>query len=236
MSEAEAIYRNLRKRYGRQGWWPVYNNEKDCCEYGVNAPRNDSDRFEIAIGAILTQNIAWVNVEKALGVLKKKRLLDPGRLHRADNQLIAECIRSTGYYNQKTIKIKNFLSWFKSINYSFDELGKMKTPAMRSTLLTINGVGPETADSILLYAMSRKIFVVDAYTKRIFSRLDLVSADDSYDSIQEFFHNNFKGSVKKYNEYHALIVAHGKDICKNRPLCADCCLNNICSYFNNKIL
>jgi len=232
MNEAEKIYSMLAGTYRKQGWWPIYSKEKDSSEYGLGAPRDDADRFEIIIGAILTQNVAWINVEKALGALKKNKILSPRKLHKTDDQLIASCIRPAGYYNQKTIKIKNFLNWFRSLNYSFDELKKMKTEVLRKNLLEIKGVGPETADSILLYAMNRKIFVIDAYTKRIFSRLNLTSIDDSYDSVQEFFHKEFKGTIKKYNEYHALIVAHGKDICKNKPLCSDCCLKDTCFYYS----
>jgi len=164
--------------------------------------------------------------------LKKNRILKPRKLHKTENNLIASCIRPAGYYNQKTIKIKNFLDWFRGINYSFDELGKVKTEVLREMLLSINGIGPETADSILLYAMNRKIFVVDAYTRRVFSRLNLTSIDDDYNTVQEFFHREFRGNIKKYNEYHALIVAHGKDICRNKPLCTGCCLNGKCFYYS----
>jgi endonuclease-3 related protein len=230
MNEVEQIYSILSGAYKKQGWWPIFSDGKGASEYGIGAPRDDNDRFEIIIGAILTQNVAWINVEKALGALKEKKILSPRRLHKTKDELIASSIKPTGYFNQKTIKIKNFLNWFREFNYSFDELKKMKTVQLRESLLEIKGVGPETADSILLYAMNRKIFVIDAYTKRIFSRLNLISADDSYDSVQEFFHENFKGTVKKYNEYHALIVAHGKDVCKNKPLCSGCCLNNTCFY------
>jgi len=235
MNELEKIYSLLAGTYKKQGWWPVYSSEKKASEYGVGAPRDDQDRFEIVIGAILTQNVAWKNVEKALGALKKSKIFSPRKLHKADDEFIAACIRPAGYYNQKTIKIKNFLNWFRSINYSFDELKKIKTEVLRKNLLAINGVGPETADSILLYALNRKIFVVDAYTKRIFSRLNLTSIDDSYDSIQEYFHRELNGTIKKYNEYHALIVAHGKDICKNKPVCSECCLKHTCFYYSEII-
>ena len=136
----------------------------------------------------------------------------------------------------RALKIKYFLNWFREFNYSFDELKKFRTDVLRAKLLEINGIGPETADSILLYAMSRKIFVIDAYTKRVFSRLNLTSADDSYSSMQDFFHREFRGTVKKYNEFHALIVAHGKDICKNKPLCPDCCLKETCFYYSENFI
>jgi len=236
MNEVEKIYSILAGAYKRQGWWPIFSKEYGLSEYGVGAPRNDDDRFEIVIGAILTQNVAWKNVEKAIGALKKNKILTPRKLHKAEDELIASCIKPTGYFNQKTIKIKNFLNWFKKINYSFDELKKIKTDVLRKMLLDINGIGPETADSILLYALNRKVFVIDAYTKRIFSRLNLVSIDDSYDTIQKFFQEECSGTIKKYNEYHALIVTHGKDICKNKPQCSYCCLNHTCFYYNETLL
>ena len=159
-----------------------------------------------------------------------KKILHPLKLHRADDEIIAGCIRPAGYYNQKTKKIRNFLDWFKKYNYSFDELQKIKTSVLRREFLEINGVGPETADSILLYALNRKVFVVDAYTKRIFSRLGMTDVNDSYDSVQQFFQKQFRGGIKKYNEFHALIVAHGKDVCKNRPLCDICCVRLYCGF------
>lgn len=231
MNQVEQIYSFLITAYKKQGWWPIFNIGKGFCEYGVGAPGNDDERFEIIIGAILTQNVAWTNVEKALCSLKKCLIFTPREFHKTKDELIASCIKPAGYYNQKTIKIKNFLNWFSEADYSFDELKKMKTALLRKKLLEINGIGPETADSILLYAMNRKIFVIDAYTKRIFSRLNLISEKDSYDSIQSLFHKEFRGTIKKYNEYHALIVAHGKDICKNKPVCSKCCLVHICSYY-----
>lgn len=228
--EPGEIYSVFLRKYGKQGWWPVYNTGTSTSIYGTGAPHNDTDRFEIVVGAILTQNISWKNVEKALGSLLRGKILSPLKLHRADDRLISECIRPAGYFNQKTKKIKNFLDWFKTYNYSFDELAKLKTGILRQRLLEINGVGPETADSILLYALNRKIFVVDAYTKRIFSRLGLTDINDSYDSIQQLFQREFRGGIRKYNEFHALIVTHGKDVCKNKPLCDNCCIRNFCGF------
>jgi len=232
MNKVEEIYSTLLKNYKKQGWWPIFNVKKGISEYGLNAPRNDSDIFEIIIGAILTQNVAWKNVETALKNLKGKKLLSPQNLHNTENSIIASCIRPSGYYNQKTKKIKNFLDWFSTINYSFDKLKIIKTNILREILLNINGIGQETADSILLYGLNRKIFVIDAYTKRMFSRLNLISSHESYSSIQDFFHREFSGTLKRYNEYHALIVAHGKDICKKEPLCNACYFNSSCDFNN----
>ena len=230
-ADLNGVYGMLRKAYGKQGWWPIVNPESGRSEYGIGAPRNDDDIFEIAVGAILTQNVAWVNVEKAITSLKRSRLLAPERLHRAGNDKIAGCITSAGYYNQKAKKIKNFTGWFRGYGFSFADIVKIKTPLLRRELLGINGVGPETADSILLYGLRRKIFVIDAYTKRIYFRLGLIGRDDSYEKIQELFHCGFRGDTGKYNEYHALIVVHGKDVCKNKPLCHSCCLRSMCPSY-----
>lgn len=226
--DINGIYRILRKSYGKQGWWPIVNPVSGKSEYGISAPRDEYDIFEIAIGAILTQNVAWINVEKALLALKKKRLLEPSKLYKAGHDDIASCIVSSGYYNQKTKKIKNFLSWFREYGFSFEKLMEMKTDKLRGELLGVNGIGPETADSILLYGLRRKIFVVDAYTKRIYSRLGFIDINDSYEEVRNMFQKSTSGGIGRYNEYHALIVVHGKDICKNKPLCGTCCLNTIC--------
>jgi endonuclease III related protein len=207
------IFDILFKTYGKQYWWP-----------GETA-------FEISIGAILTQNVSWKNVETAIAILKDKKLLDPKSLHGKDARQIAPLIRSTGYFNQKAKKIKNFLEWFAKYNFSFKKLAKRDLDGLRSELLGVNGIGPETADSILLYALSKKTFVVDAYTKRIFTRIGVLSGNENYIKTQQLFHLDFKGGLDEYNEYHALIVKHGKDICKKKPLCSICVISRYCRYF-----
>ncbi|MCU0820979.1 MAG: endonuclease III domain-containing protein [Spirochaetes bacterium] len=204
------IYRALLKTYGPQYWWP------------------GDTPFEISIGAILTQNVSWKNVETAIGNLKAEKLITPKTLYGAPDKKIAPLIRPTGYYNQKTKKIKNFLGWFKRYNFSFARLEKIEPAVLRQELLSINGIGPETADSILLYAISKKIFVVDAYTKRIFGRIGFFSEKSTYHEIQDFFHGHFRGDVSDYNEFHALIVKHGKDVCRTKPLCGECCIKEVC--------
>ncbi len=228
INETRRIYKTLLRRYGAQGWWPVLNVKTGLSVYRGTSSLNSRVMFEICIGAILTQNVAWKNVEKSLYQLKKSGLLSPGNLESAENNTIAGLIKSSGYYNQKAIKIKNFLAWFSTFNYSFTRLEKIETQALRNELLSVKGIGPETADSILLYALGRKIFVVDAYTKRVFTRLGLVEENWNYDQIQHFFHKKIPADTSLYNEYHALIVAHGKDFCKNRPLCSECCLYGLC--------
>jgi len=190
------------------------------------APRDESDFFEIAVGAILTQNVAWNNVNTALSSLKVRGMLDPVSLLDIGTAKLARIIRPTGYYNQKAKKIKNFIAWYG--RYSYRDLGRMDPVELRDELLSVSGIGPETADSILLYALNIRIFVVDTYTKRIFTRLGLLAGDRKYQEIQEMFHRDFKGSAREYNEYHALIVAHGKDFCKKKPACGTCCLRSLC--------
>jgi endonuclease-3 related protein len=203
-------YRLLLREYGEQGWWP-----------------GDSG-FEMTIGAILTQNISWTNVVKALDRLREDKLLSPEALHSCTEERIASLIRSTGYFNQKARKIKNFLDWFSRYHFSFDILGDMDTSHLRGELLSIKGIGPETADSILLYALSKKIFVVDAYTRRIFTRAGTLTGREKYADIQKMFHRGFRGDTGDYNEYHALIVNHGKNVCVKKPLCEKCCLESFC--------
>lgn len=212
MTSVSAIYRALFARYGPQHWWP---GETD---------------FEIAIGAILTQNVSWTNVEKAIARLKEEKLLRPRALHRTPDLTIAPLIRPTGYYNQKAKKIRNFLDWFARYGYSFARLRALDTDRLRDELLTVNGIGPETADSILLYALEKKVFVVDAYTLRIFGRIGILRGDEAYDEVQRLFHRRLRGGVCEYNEYHALIVHHGKFVCKKAPLCEECCIARRCAY------
>ncbi len=205
------IYKIFLNEYGKQHWWP------------------GDTPFEISIGAILTQNVTWSNVEKAIAILKNKNLLNPKVLYSKNAEEIAPLIKPTGYYNQKAKKIKNFLEWFKKYNFSFGNLQGSGLSDIRDELLSINGVGPETADSILLYALFKKTFVVDAYTKRIFSRTGHLTGKEPYETIQVLFHKKFKGDTQDYNEYHALIVKHGKDVCKKKPVCDQCCLFDLCS-------
>lgn len=225
-----ALFELFKKFYGPQGWWPVISLETGESCYNVIKNPDYNEAFEIIIGAILTQSVAWKNVEKALFNLKKAEMLNPRVLKKTPVNLIAEKIRPSGYFNQKAIKIKNFIEWFEEEDFSFEAILKSKTENISDKLLSIKGIGPETADSILLYAFSRKIFVIDAYTKRIFSRLGLIDPLCSYEDAQNYFHSAVPGSVKIYNEYHALIVAHGKDVCKKKPLCNECFMKSFCAY------
>ncbi|MDP2941728.1 MAG: endonuclease III domain-containing protein [Candidatus Omnitrophota bacterium] len=200
------IYKKLYASFGPQGWWPA-----------------DSP-FEVMVGAILTQNTNWLNVEKAIRNLKEKKLLDPLKLYRLPRAGLAGLIRPAGYYNIKAKRLKAFLKFFcGDCRADLQGLKRQDTAALRGKLLAVNGVGPETADSILLYALGKPTFVVDAYTKRIFFRHGLIKEDDQYHQVQNLFMQNLKNEVKLFNEYHALLVKLGKDYClKNKPRCRIC--------------
>lgn len=221
--ELKEIYKALLGSYGKQGWWPLFNEKTGKIEYhprNYKLPENDAQRFEICQGAILTQNTSWKNVEKAVLNLRKNNFLDVERLQLIDLKKLAKLIRSSGYNNQKAKKIKEFIKFLDS-GYEIN----------RENLLSVWGIGKETADSILLYAYKKPYFVIDAYTKRIFSRLGFCDEDMGYDKLQRFFHDNLVNSTKIFNEYHALIVEHAKRHCKKKPECGNCPLNKGCDYY-----
>ena len=204
------IYRKLYSFFGPQYWWPA------------------DSQFEVMIGAILTQNTHWQNVEKAIDNLKKRNLLSPRKLYRLPQRRLASLITPAGYYNIKAKRLKNFLSFYlKFYNGEPKTMSLKDTQQLRRELLSVNGVGQETADSILLYALDKPIFVIDAYTRRILSRHDIIKKDADYGQIQKLFMNNLKKKVKLFNEYHALLVRLGKEFClKNRPKCRACPLGS----------
>jgi endonuclease-3 related protein len=200
------IYDQLFDRYGPQHWWP-----------------GDSP-FEVIIGAILTQSTAWSNVEKAIANLKAEGLLDPVSLDEIATDKLAALIRPSGYYNAKAAKLKAFIERLRKYDGSLDRLFELNTGDLRKELLSIHGIGPETADSILLYAAHRPVFVIDAYTKRIIGRLGLAPASDSYEAFHQLFMENLPHDEGMFNEYHALFVRHGKEVCRKTPRCEGCCL------------
>jgi len=222
---------NIRKHsHIRQTLLDIY--DKLCVEFGPRHWWPAETPFEIIVGAILTQNTSWRNVEKAIEKLKKDNLLIPESLFKTSPEKICGLIISTGYYNLKAKRIKNFLDYlFSRYKGELKNMARQKTGKLREELLSINGIGPETADSILLYAFNRPVFVVDAYTRRIFSRHGLVEEKDSYQNIQSFFTENLPKRVKLYNEYHALLVSLCYYLCKKNPDCPRCPLN----YLNREI-
>jgi endonuclease-3 related protein len=197
------IYRRLFSAFGPQHWWP-----------------GDS-QLEIAVGAILTQNTAWTNVEKAIVTLKSHRLLTLQRLARLAPSELAPLIRSAGFYNVKATRLTAFLGWLKSRG-GFAALRRTPTADLRRRLLGCHGIGPETADSILLYALNRPVFVVDAYTRRILSRYGLISGDEQYDEVRSVFESSLPRCPRLYNEYHALLVRLAKTNCRSGPSCDSC--------------
>jgi endonuclease-3 related protein len=201
----EKIYHRLYEHYGPQGWWPARS------------------RFEMMVGAILTQNTAWSNVERAIASLMSARLLTPRAMANVGKRRLAKFIRPAGYYNIKAERLKNFIS-FLSSEYGLNP-HKMRgepTAVLRKKLLGVNGIGPETCDSILLYAFNRPVFVIDAYTKRVLSRHGILGAESCYDAFQEVFTANLPHDSEMFNEYHALIVRLAKDFCRTRPRCGGC--------------
>lgn len=203
------IYKKLYKFYGPQSWWP------------------GRSRFEIIVGAILTQNTAWPNVEKAIKNLRAKRSLSsPQQLHGLSRNKLARLIRPAGYYNVKALRLQNFTTFLmREYGGNLARMAKVPTESLRRELLGINGIGQETCDSILLYAFNRPVFVVDAYTKRIFSRHGLFTENPPYGSVQDIFMKDLPSDIKIFNEYHALIVRLGKDHCRKKPKCGRCPLN-----------
>jgi len=179
--------------------------------------------FEIAIGAILTQNTNWANVQKAINNLKKEGLLNPEELVKISTDKLSLLIKPSGYYNIKAKRIRAFLD-FLMTNYqgNMEALKAHEMDILREQLLAIHGIGPETADSILLYAIEKPVFVIDSYTKRVLSRHGILEHNSSYAEYQSLFHKELKKDVELFNEFHALFVKIGKDYCKTSPLCSGC--------------
>ena len=198
------------------------------------------------VGAILTQNTAWTNVEMAIANLIENRALDPGKILDSRPTSLGKWLRPSGYFNIKARRLRNFCQWYLD-NGGYAVLTKQDTATLRNGLLSVNGIGPETADDILLYAFERPVFVIDAYTRRIFSRLGLIETDSSYESLRSWFETTLTRSVSRacqahrrdqqrlyvYNELHALIVIHAKDVCRPRPLCQACSLRRHCDYYQS---
>lgn len=204
--QLEAVYDKLYRHFGPQAWWP------------------GETPFEIIVGAILTQNTNWQNVSKAIANLKKAKVLSPKKLYSLPQSRLAQLIRPSGYFNIKAKRLKEFLNFlFKNYEGSLKKMFSRPLENLRKEILAVRGIGPETADSILLYAGGLPVFVVDAYTKRIFSRQKLLSEEADYYQVQELFTRSLKKDVQLYNEYHALIVRLGKDFCKKtKPKCEIC--------------
>ncbi|BAV33363.1 HhH-GPD family protein [Sulfuricaulis limicola] len=179
------------------------------------------------VGAVLTQNTAWTNVEKAIVNLKQAKALSPEAIMMAHPKRLATWLRPSGYFNIKARRLKAMCRWVVQQG-GVRRLAKRATPELRHALLGVHGIGPETADDILLYAFRRPVFVIDAYTRRIFARLGLITGDEPYETLRSLFENGLGSSAPLFNEYHALIVIHGKEVCRKRPLCGNCPLTDEC--------
>jgi endonuclease-3 related protein len=212
------VYDRLLAAYAPQHWWP-----------------GDSP-FEVIVGAILTQSAAWTNVEKALSALKNAGALTPEGMDRLDEAELARLVRPAGYFNAKARKLKAFLATLRdAYGGDLDSMLAAPAEALRERLLATHGIGPETADSVLLYAAERPAFVIDAYARRLFSRLGVRPGRDAYDRWQALFLEALEPDAALFNEYHALIVRHGKERCRREPMCEGCPLLPLCPHGRSRV-
>ena len=211
MSKLHSIFAVLLEQHGPLNWWPA------------------ETPFEVCIGAILTQNTNWGNVEKAIANLRRGTLLSPKAIRDVSTELLAEAIRPAGYYNIKSGRLKDFVLWlFAEFDGELDQMFLGDWKLLREKLLRVRGIGPETGDSIILYAGNKPTFVVDAYTKRLFARLGIVEEGSGYEDVRRIFMEELPADAELYNEYHALIVQHCKEYCRKsrkEKLCGACFLN-----------
>ena len=205
MAKLLEYYSALYDRFGLQNWWPA-----------------DSP-FEMMVGAILTQNTSWTGVEKAIANLRNNDLLDPHTIVETEQDVLAGIIRPAGYYNQKAKRLKSYSGWFvERFDANVDQMKSIPLPQMREELLGQKGIGPETADSILLYALDHPSFVIDAYTFRVLRRHHLIDEEATYEEMKEFFEENLPPEPALYNDFHAQIVNVGKHFCRKTPKCTEC--------------
>ncbi|MDD4803302.1 MAG: endonuclease III domain-containing protein [Syntrophomonas sp.] len=207
MKKLPAIYKTLLHIYGPQNWWPAQTP------------------FEMMVGAILTQNTTWANVEKAINNFGKR--LSPEFIASKDNDELAQIILPSGYYNQKALKLKALTQWYSKYDYDIKRARAQDSYLIRQELLAVKGIGYETADSILLYALNKPYFVVDTYTKRFLSRLGF-NAPNKYEDLRLLIEANIPADINMYGEFHALIVRHAKCQCKKKPSCGVCSLESEC--------
>ncbi|RME32687.1 MAG: endonuclease [Gammaproteobacteria bacterium] len=181
------------------------------------------------VGAVLTQNTAWSNVERAIDNLRAAGALDPRHIAGMEPGRLGELLRPSGYFNVKAKRLQAFCRWYLEEG-GLEALRQLPDGELRRRLLSVHGIGPETADDILLYAFDRPIFVIDAYTRRLFSRLGLISGDEGYEELRGWFERHLGPDVALYNDYHAQIVVQAKEVCRPRPRCEACCLRRVCEY------
>ena len=209
MGDLEEYYRTLLDRFGHQNWWPA------------------ESPFEMMIGAILTQNTAWTGVEKAITNLKENDLLNPESISTVDPERLAGLIRPAGYFNQKRKRIQSFTRWFlERFEGKMERMKEVPFLEMREELLAQKGIGPETADSILLYALRHPTFVIDTYTYRILHRHGFVGEESSYEEMKTVMEEQLPKEEALFNDFHAQIVRVGKEYCRKKPNCKECPLKN----------
>lgn len=203
------LFEQMLGAYGKQAWWPA------------------ESAFEVAVGAVLTQNINWSNVERAIENLKQVGALEPGALLSLPKDRLAQLIRPSGYYNIKAARLQALCRYLDSLG-GLDALKGMPLDDARAGLLAVNGVGPETADDILLYALDRPVFVIDTYTRRLLQRYGLAIGHETYEELRLGFETALPADATLFKQYHALIVQHAKHACRKRPVCQGCCLIPAC--------
>jgi len=207
----QTIYGRLLERYGHACWWP------------------GETPFEVCVGAILIQRTSWRNVEKALAVLRRRGRLSYEGLRTLAPSRLALLIRSSGFFQVKARRLAAFVAFLgREYGGAVEAMRREDPEALRAKLLAVDGIGPETADSIALYAAEQPLFVVDAYTRRVFSRLGLLRGDEDYERTQRFFHERLPRDPALYNDYHAQIVRLAKEACRTRPRCGECPLDDLC--------
>ena len=205
------VFERMFDEYGPQHWWPA------------------DTQFEVIVGAILTQSASWANVEKAIHSLKAADALSPGALRELPEADVARLVYSSGYYNAKARKLKAFAEYVGTrFGDDLAEMARMHLESLRAELTSVHGVGEETADDILLYALGKPVFVIDAYTRRVFWRLGLAPESGPYSAYQSVFAEHLPADPELFGEYHALIVRHSRDVCRKQPLCEGCCLLEVC--------
>ena len=207
----EVVYRRLLDAYGSQHWWPA------------------EGRFEVMVGAILTQSAAWSNVEKAIAQLKAAAKLSPSAIRATPVEELANLVYSSGYYNAKARKLKALASYLgERFGDDIDTMRSHDAQSLRAGLLSVHGIGHETADDILLYALDKPVFVIDAYTRRLLSRLGVADEKQPYADHQQLFMDQLTPDAEMFSEYHALIVTHAKGPCRKKPECGSCVLLDLC--------
>jgi len=217
MLELAELYKKLRENFGYLNWWP------------------GDTKVEIVVGTILTQNTAWKNVEKAIKNLKERKMLSLERLASAKPKELEDAIRPSGFYKQKAKRLSNLFKYIKTNYSTLERFFDKDKNELRNELLDLNGIGNETADSIVLYAAEKPTFVIDAYTRRIMHRVYGIDEGIEYNKLKEYFESRLRPDLELYKDFHAQFVELGKRFCKKKPLCDECPIRDYCRYASKKI-